>query len=470
MKDWRKDVRQELQRLFDLPDTQVIIALGHQPTFHHCGILAKYYLADKIARDNNAIVCNFVVDSDNTEPHLALPGKGESGFVIHTLPLSVDRGDMPCEYQVSPSSWELKRLRQIFNSEVIVPSCHDAALELIGQIEKRAPKFKTMSALVSDINLEYAHRLELNRYDMPVSRLSDTAGFMSYVFYLLRDCERLWRSYNDAIADFMQANGVDKSPVGPLSKDKGYYEMPFWLNMHGAKRQPLYFNPSEGMIACGEKEKTLGIKLPHSVQEFKDQLSETPLRIRPRAITFTAFCRLFFADYFIHGIGGAYYDQITDKFITGYFGFEPPAFACASATVWADLGFDADLAMTELKVNKAQQKLRDFHKNPQRYVSFRDNTVEVDALLRQKMILIEKSNAFRDCDGPHHERQVVFDEIRHINQVICNAMPDICSQIEQELAQARKELASQQVAVYRELFFGLFPPERLKSVFAQFIS
>ena len=48
------------------------------------------------------------------------------------------------------------------------------------------------------------------------------------------------------------------------------------------------------------------------------------VRIRPRALTLTLWARLCLSDLFIHGIGGAKYDRITDQLIRCYFGIEPP--------------------------------------------------------------------------------------------------------------------------------------------------
>ena len=46
-------------------------------------------------------------------------------------------------------------------------------------------------------------------------------------------------------------------------------------------------------------------------------------KIRPRAITTTMFSRLFFSDVFIHGIGGAKYDTITDEIIKRILRYRP---------------------------------------------------------------------------------------------------------------------------------------------------
>ena len=55
--------------------------------------------------------------------------------------------------------------------------------------------------------------------------------------------------------------------------------------------------------------------------------------LRPRALTLTLFARLCLGDFFIHGIGGGKYDEVTDAIIRDYFGIEPPAYQVLSATL-----------------------------------------------------------------------------------------------------------------------------------------
>ena len=58
-----------------------------------------------------------------------------------------------------------------------------------------------------------------------------------------------------------------------------------------------------------------------------DQLAELAgrgIRIRTRALVTTLFARLLLGDLFLHGIGGAKYDQVTDAIIERFFGLKPP--------------------------------------------------------------------------------------------------------------------------------------------------
>ena len=65
-------------------------------------------------------------------------------------------------------------------------------------------------------------------------------------------------------------------------------------------------------------------------------------------LTTTLFSRFLLGDLFIHGIGGAKYDELGDEIARRFFGIEPPGFLTVSMTLWLGLPSDpaspADLA------------------------------------------------------------------------------------------------------------------------------
>ncbi len=84
-------------------------------------------------------------------------------------------------------------------------------------------------------------------------------------------------------------------------------------------------------------------------------------------------------DFFIHGIGGGKYDEVTDAIIRNYFGIEPPAFQVLSATLHLPLpAFPS--SVNDLK--QAERRVRDLQWNPQFYLSDKQRVnPEVKALL-----------------------------------------------------------------------------------------
>ena len=55
-----------------------------------------------------------------------------------------------------------------------------------------------------------------------------------------------------------------------------------------------------------------------------EEVEEAGISLAPKAVTLTLFARVFLADLFLHGVGGARYDEVTDGIMRRMYGIEPP--------------------------------------------------------------------------------------------------------------------------------------------------
>mgnify|MGYP006908254058 CR=1 FL=1 len=116
------------------------------------------------------------------------------------------------------------------------------------------------------------------------------------------------------------------------------FEAPFWVwNAQDPQRRALYVEQVRDHWRLSD-DAGWAHRLPADHGDLSElaqglsDLENAGIKIRPRALTTTMYLRLFLSDYFIHGIGGAKYDQITDCVIEDIFGLKPPAFMIASGT------------------------------------------------------------------------------------------------------------------------------------------
>ncbi len=77
------------------------------------------------------------------------------------------------------------------------------------------------------------------------------------------------------------------------------------------------------------------------------------------------FSRFLLGDLFIHGIGGAKYDELGNEIARRFFNFEPPGFLTLSLTLW--LGLQDDPA-TSAELAAVERQMRDLTFNPDRYL------------------------------------------------------------------------------------------------------
>ncbi len=175
------------------------------------------------------------------------------------------------------------------------------------------------------------------------------------------------------------------------------------------------------------------------------------------------YLRLFECDLFIHGIGGAKYDQITDDIIRRFFQVEPPRYACVSATLrLATLRSAASLP----DLMRCRRRLRDVRFNPQRYLDASSaSQAPLQAKLDEREQAIAESRRLASFAPSHRcARRAAFARIRQANEAILQAVPDVSRRLTQELAEAQRLWEQNKTAGSRDWFFGLHPIERLRGL------
>ena len=181
-----------------------------------------------------------------------------------------------------------------------------------------------------------------------------------------------------------------------------------------------------------------------------------PWLIRPRALTLMLWTRLLVCDLFIHGIGGAKYDRITDRIIRWYYRAAPPAFACVSATLRLPLPHPD---VSERDLAAAIRRARDIRFNPQRYLA-----TAPGPRLAERTRLIEESRRLRAARAPRPSRRRAFLGIRRANAALIESEPAVEQSLRERVSHLSRELQSKQVSEGREYFYALQPRGRLMTL------
>jgi hypothetical protein len=120
------------------------------------------------------------------------------------------------------------------------------------------------------------------------------------------------------------------------------------------------------------------------------------------------FSRYFLGDLFIHGIGGAKYDELGDEISRRYFGIDAPGFLSLSLTL--RLGLPTD-PVDAAELSRVDRELRDLTFNPDRQLS-EPYPEEVRKLINGKRAAIAGPVASR------RERIARAREIRLYNEAL----------------------------------------------------
>lgn len=449
--DLRSDAR---RRIWDAPADAIVIACGHQPAFIHPGVWAKNVAVARAAQRIGAIAGDLIVDSDAPETtDLILPTAGHDGLVCtdafhwgDDLAHAAYEGRSPVSTAVIETN--RRRMAQLmgpdFDESAIV-----AYLDGVAEAE-RADDLVTQ------------HLAGRSRVDVPLGvslnwiRVSTTFGG-PFVADLLLRADRFATAYNKALDEYRRAHDVrgHDRPLPNLGRDGDRVETALWIYQPRNRRQRLWVSQDRDAVCLYADRASVGRVGESELVRAPDATlaSLSPWVVRPRALTLTLWARLLVCDLFVHGIGGAKYDRITDRIFQSYYGCEPPPLACVSATLHLPLPRHPE---AEAHMRLARHRLRDLQFNPQRYLA--DAPAD---LLARRLALIAESDTLRATCGPRVERRRVFTELRRTNEKLVQARPDIEEQLRTDLADQARKAASDALAVGREYFYALQPRQRL---------
>jgi len=173
------------------------------------------------------------------------------------------------------------------------------------------------------------------------------------------------------------------------------------------------------------------------------------------------FARLFLCDLFIHGLGGAKYDEITDIIIRRFWRVEPPRFLVLSGSL--RLPFRRS-GREWAEIQKLQRIRRELCWKPERHLSLGEVGETASRLAEEKSRLISQEP---DNSVKGRER---FLQLRRLTHALRSFVSDRKRRLGFEIEQCRRELELDRVLGDREFPFCLFPEAKLRPFCQQFLA
>jgi hypothetical protein len=429
-----------------------LILMGHQPVFFHPGVWMKYFLLTRLRVTLGATGVHLIVDSDATGPITAVvPAyRGDLVRVSETL---VDLPeDVPLEAFRPPTAKEWTEfVGRVAGHVRSVPGERFAArVDALAAGGGRALSgSRTLGDFLAAVRRAYEAQAGAPGYlEVPVSHVAETPEFYAFVLHVVRRAEDFQRSYNAHLEEYRRLHRLRSvaNPFPNLAQGDAGIEMPFWV-LRGGRRTDLFVARRGSRLALA----TAGGPLATVTPDLSgvEALRDAPLALRPKAILLTMFARLCLGDLFIHGVGGARYDQVTDAIIADVFGCRPPAYAVATATLHLSLPHEAAPAEERRML---ERRLMDLQHNPDRHL---ETVSEAERLLvGEKWGLIREIETMR----PGPERRAATRRIREINGRLREALAPEIARIEARLAALDRQTAAGDAAHFREYPYFLFDP------------
>lgn len=459
-------LRREL--LDELGLTGPVILTGHQPEFIHAGVFAKNIAADELARQTGGTAVFLTVDSDLPKTaQLALPQQTASG--IRRVEVQIPGVDLQRPYEFQPRVPRDHWL-QFFARFAALYQWHDRSLlhtfayQWLTAADRETVYCDAHAAAVRAT--ETALGLRPLR-EVRISALCATRAFRVFAAHLLLHAGDFAQHYNAAQAAFRRRHRVRAvgRPVPLLATHGDAIEVPLWIGRADGARHRLFVRTvGEQLELYAERERVAELAVGQLAQSASHAtpwpLEAAGWHLRPRALTLSAFTRYCLSELFIHGVGGAKYDEMMEAFAAAALGMAPRPLACVSATVRLPL---PATEVTRQDLHAARQRARDVQWNPQRHL--RDVP---PALAQERAALVRQSAELRQ-QRPHDRaaRRLVFQEIRRVNARLLEHDPWRPAEYARAAEHLEQQQADDAVAMNREYFYALHPRETLAELVAR---
>lgn len=452
---------------------------GHQPTLFHPGVWVKNFALGAMAAQTGGLGLNLVIDNDTVSTtRIRVPQGTRDEPALETLPFDDDRPTGP---------WEDARLLdaklfQSFGERVAGKMAPWEIDPLVREMWPAAVAYARTSDRLADALTAARHRQErtwgLENLELPISRLCTLDPFLWFTGHILAQLPRFREVHNQVLVEYRHVNRVRSRthPVPELKETDGWHEAPFWVWNEGESQRGRLFARQTGreVALSNGVDEFARLKLSPDMDaccavEGLRELTSRGIRLRTRALTTTLFARLCLADLFVHGIGGAKYDEMTDRIIARFYRIAPPAFQALSATLHLPIGPPHDVTADDER--RLVHLLRDLDYNADRHGAVEADT-ELAPLATEKRSLIADEHAAESEPTTLSRRQRVrasyarFRRFQELNQQLATAALEQRRHVEEELAAVRRQLAANAILKSREFSFCLYPAEKLQAFYA----
>ena len=445
----------------ELSGETFLLMSGHQPTLFHPGVWFKNCTLAGLAQRHQAIGIHLLVDNDVTAgPAIRVPQRAAE--TAHRVVVPLDSAGLQTPFE----QWEIRN-RDRFRAagreieQLIAPiTPHPIIRDLWPDALQAAERTANLGQAVSQARHRLESRWQLQTLELPVSHMADTDSFATFCGHLLAHADAFRQIHNDEVLRYRVAHRIRSQahPVPLLREEDDWVEVPFWSWSTAAPtRQPVYVRRQRSMQLRAGARGTV-FSGPGNEQEMTAwlrDLRQQHIKIRPRALTNTMFARLLVCDLFLHGVGGAKYDELGDEICRQFFGVEPPRFMTLSATMLLP-GCRPQTDIDDLR--QLDGHLRDLWFHPDRHVvDRRDSSPSDRQLTEQKQTLVVSR-------PPAGGRREWHQQLEAVNAQLRQSVAPTRSLLQQERARLMNQHQIDAVMGARDHSFALFAENRLKPV------
>ena len=430
-------------------DARPIVVMGHQVELYHPGVWAKNVLIHELATVVGGEAYHVAVDTDAPK-HLHVRWPGAS------LPVTDDPRLAGADWAGllrAPTPQHSSRVASAFDGASREWGFETVVESFLSALRRLSMESTELTASLANAIHEVEWQIGLRHHALLASPLWGSHAYLAFVHHLLANAASFAGAYNAALADYRRENGIRNTgrPWPDLRATAEECEVPFWvdsLERETRTRGRVVRRSGGGVLLAVDGTESFPLEPGGdghaAAQRLGRFLTENGIRISPRALTLTCFLRLFLADQFVHGIGGARYDGVTDRIIEKWIGLPAPAYSVTTAT----LLFPGAGGAEHVDVGALWREGRRLQHG--RGLARKAELVGRIASLPRRSV--ERSRLF-------YEMHAMLDDIANGPAYL---------EWQRRYEQAREQARATEAVSDRELFFAIQPEERLKGLVAKY--
>lgn len=496
-----------------LPDASRIIISGHQPELFHPGVWFKNFVLSALGQSCTATAINLIVDNDLCAdcsiqvPDVDLNENGE---------LTVKQVAVDFDQTIAAMPFEERRIRNQSRFDSFSQRVTDIVTKLAPEplIKQLWPQVQQAQIVLTDVNGDCnlgqaiaagRHRLEkacgLQTLEVPLSQIVDTDSFARFSLQILMDADRFLQLHNGTVQEYRQLYRLRSRshPIPELERQGDWCETPFWIWNASSQshpmdqpilRRPLYvrqtskLNDNRIEIELGDGDQwsqrlISQSDLESTIEQFL-MLKHQGIKIRPRAIVTTMYCRCILSDLFLHGVGGGKYDQVTDLIARRFWDVVIPPFAVASFSfkwlsgllesthsmasveprLWHALVESSQIREDELA--QLREQLRNVEQHPDRVMRQRDP--QLSQAPPGVKAIIERKQAIVAGHIPLENGREKYLAIAQCNQKLLPYVAAEKQRLQERMERLSRRLELRQSIDSRDISICLYPESILETI------
>lgn len=489
-----------------------ILLAGHQPELFHAGVWFKNFVLSSLGAKFAGHAVNLLIDNDTMrESSIRVPSGSASDPRLEAVAMDQPAAEVPWEHRTIQDPEMFASFAGRVERTIAPLISRPLVRDLWPLAVQASQGTKNLGQCVAQARHALEGQWGLSTLELPLSYICQSEPFHWFTVHLLAHLPRFLDVYNASLAEYRHIYHIRSRshPVPELAVEDQWLEAPFWIwTGDDPRRRRLFVRCRNDQIELTDRAQLrfhLAVSADSdggSAVEKLTSLETQNVKLRPRALITTMYARLVLSDLFLHGIGGAKYDQLTDLIVRRFFGFTPPGFLTLTATALLPIERPSE---TDEDLRHVDRLLRDLQYHPELQL---DSSVAARAKIAAKQDLphssvaeLAQSSANRDLpyhdlhpdgqlhsdvdhavplavakhrwiqtDLPRGQRRQRHREICRINEAL---QPFVAVQ-RQQLQQRRQHLMAtlrrKKLLASRQFAFCLFPEATLRPVLQELSS